>query len=121
MKVRALLGLVGLFMAGCGPNCQSTCAHVFDESECSIARPGIDSYEQIKNCVTACEYALSQPGEIGDYDPDRPNYSSNLELENERQAAAWMDCVWATAPEGSISGSDECRALDEGYCAPTNF
>ena len=121
MRVAALLSLVGLFATGCGPNCQSTCTHVFDRSECGIARPGIEPREQITNCVSACEYALSQPGEQGSYDPDRPNTSSGVELENERQAAAWMDCVWATAPEGSLSGSEECRALDEGYCAPTNF
>jgi hypothetical protein len=121
MRVGALVTLVAIFTAGCGPNCQSTCAHVFDPAECSIARPGIDPSEQVNNCASSCEYALTQPGEIGSYDPDTPNFASGVELENERQSAAWMDCVWATAPEGSLSGSNECRALDEGYCAPTNF
>ena len=121
MRVGALLSLVGLFAAGCGPNCQSTCSHLFDPSECAIARPNQKPSQQINDCVTACEYALSQPGEVGDYDPDTPNTSSSVELQNERQAAAWMDCVWATAPEGSLDGSDECRAIDEGYCAPTDI
>lgn len=121
MRAVALVGLVGLFTSGCGPNCQSSCAHVFDKAECGIARPGVEASEQVRDCTTACEYALTQPGEIGDYDPDTPNFSSGVSLDNERQAAAWMDCVWATAPEGSLSGSDECRSLDEGYCAPTNF
>ncbi len=60
-------------------------------------------------CVAACDDALDVPGDLDGYDPDERNVSGDkVILENEKQAAAWMDCVAETA----------CEGLEDGYCAP---
>lgn len=113
---RNLLGtavLTMLMATGCATtDCQSTCQRIYDESgsNCGIKIPGFDSQsEPLAQCIQGCEYALDRPGELGAYDPNVPNRSgSDIDLENERQAAEWMECV-AAVP---------CEDLSSGYCAP---
>ena len=94
----ALLGLAAL-MAGCGPNCQAACEKAFG-SECDIQRAGLTEEELWDDCVSECETALKTPGELDGYNPNEPNTSGeSVELHNDKQAAAWMDCVEQTACE----------------------
>jgi len=56
-----------------------------------------------------CESALKIPGEVGNYTPNEYTPASEpVTLENDHQAAVWMDCVAETS----------CEFLDGGYCAP---
>lgn len=103
------LGLAALYLSGCGPNCQSTCEKLYLESECNTQRPGRTTDELLQRCASECEEALKRPGEIGDYDPyDNSGSGSSIVLENELQAAVWMECVAESA----------CEKIDDGYCAP---
>lgn len=98
-----------LFAAGCGPNCQSTCNTLYQENECNIQSAGASRSELLKICNKECNLALSTPGELGDYKPHEYTPKSvTTELENDQQAAAWMDCVEAK----------DCTLLSDGYCAP---
>ena len=77
--------------------------------DCSISRPGRSDTELIDSCLTDCELALSTPGEVGAYDPFvQQGSNTSIELENERQASLWMECV----------EEQSCPRLSEGYCAP---
>lgn len=103
-------------LVGCGPNCQNTCDQIYNV--CGIDKPGQTAAELVRDCVSECEGALRESGEIGDYDPNRRRASAaSIRIENETQAAAWMDCVWFRAPDGT---PDQCADLDptSGYCAP---
>jgi hypothetical protein len=110
------LGLVALVAAavpisGCGPTCQSTCNRLYQEAEpsCNIQSVASDRTELLTRCNESCEDALDTPGEIGDYTPHEYTPSSkNIDLENDKQAALWMDCVAETS----------CEHLNDGYCAP---
>ena len=114
----ALLGL-GISLIGlvaCGPNCQNTCDQVYNA--CSIDKPGQTKSELLRDCNNECNSALQNSGEMGEYDPfARRSSSQSITLENETQAAAWMDCVWFYAPDAS---PDQCADLDpsSGFCAP---
>jgi NAD-dependent dihydropyrimidine dehydrogenase PreA subunit len=98
------------FVTACGPNCQSTCRRLYTTDGCNIERPGnITSDQLIGTCMDACEGALAKPGDLGTYNPfEAPGSSTSVTLDNEMQAAIWMDCVEATA----------CEDLGSGYCAP---
>ena len=116
-------------LAGCGgPDCNNTCQSLFSDGQvsvwhdgksvdklaCSLDVPGRNQTELINECVTECEAALDNPGDVGKYDytsGERPSSSSSIRLETDMQAAAWMDCVWETS----------CEYLDQGYCPPTAF
>ena len=105
--------LVGALMAslnvGCGPTCQSTCSRLYYEDECGIPTPGRDTDDAFRDCVGMCQGALKHPGEMGVYDPDeRLTSGESIELQNEVQAAAWMDCIEQTA----------CDQIEDGYCEP---
>jgi hypothetical protein len=105
-----------LALTACGPNCQSTCNRLYSSGsnsdgveDCSISRPGRSDTDLIDTCLTECEQALSEPGEIGAYDPFvQQGSNTSIELENERQAALWMECI----------EEQSCQRLSEGYCAP---
>ena len=109
-SIVSVLVLATAALAGCGPTCQSTCRRVYSPSECGIVTPGVDDWtEMYGDCVNSCEDALSQTGVLGDYDPDeRITNGTSVTLQNERQAAAWMDCVAET----------DCERLNDGYCEP---
>jgi len=110
-RISAFCSLVaaGWLASGCGPNCQSTCDRLYSGTgdSCDIQRPGTTQTELKTTCQNKCEEALSQPGELEGYDPDEPQGSASVTLENEKQAAVWMDCVAETA----------CEDLNL-YCAP---
>ena len=111
-----MLGSVVFYM-GCGPDCLSTCQRLHGDAvgtdgvaQCNIAVPGQEQSALIRECAASCEYAVARSGELDGYDPNvRTPPSEAQALANERQAAAWMDCVNATA----------CPDLGNGYCAPT--
>lgn len=102
-----LLSIVGLW--GCGPHCQGVCTKMIECPELSELRAGYSVDEAFDDCVTECENALLYPGTVGSYDPlDRNTSGENIELENEQQAAEWMECVDLLT----------CAKLADGYCAP---
>ena len=105
----AALGLISAVAVGCGPNCESTCGRLYQSEQCNIQSPGSDQEELITTCEDACEYALGRPGEVGDYNPTEYTPASvSVTLQNDKQAAVWMDCVAETS----------CEFLESGYCAP---
>ncbi len=107
----SLVAAAALAATGCGPNCQSTCERLYGTTgeSCSISRPGTTATELLTRCSNECEGALSVPGELEGYDPnERQGSSASVQLENEKQAAIWMDCIAETA----------CEDLNKGYCAP---
>jgi hypothetical protein len=120
MRATTLLLLFSAALAGgCGPDCNTSCEKIFGDSsgECNIQIPGkvgaSGREEMISACVAHCEYAMKRNGDIGDYSPnERASGDDDISLENEKQAALWMDCVAETS----------CTNLDKNYCAPVkNF
>ncbi|MCO4747904.1 MAG: hypothetical protein KC912_24135 [Proteobacteria bacterium] len=107
-----VLPLAGLLAAGCGPTCPTTCAKIYGQAadgNCNTAIPGQTNEASFDACVDMCEDALAIPGDLGGYNPNERVLSGELpELENEKQAAAWMDCI-----DGA-----SCQTLNDGYCAP---
>ena len=106
-------GLVVLtsVISSCGPTCQSTCSRLYSEDQCFIRRAGhVDQTDLRKRCMDECEDALKIPGTVAGYDPYESSGSSiNIELENEMQAALWMDCI----------NEQSCERLESGgFCAP---
>jgi hypothetical protein len=96
-------------LAGCGPNCQSTCEKLYLESECNIQRPGRSVDELLTTCNNNCEQALETPGEIEDFDPyDNSGSGSSVTIDNELEAALWMECIAESA----------CEKINDNYCAP---
>lgn len=110
MRVWFALIAATVVLEGCGPTCQSTCNRLYAAEECAIPTPGATPDDMYDQCVKDwCEPALDQPGVLGSYDPDARNSgSSTVDIVNERQAAAWMDCVAQT----------DCERINEGYCEP---
>jgi len=107
----AVVALALPLATGCGPNCQSTCNRLYTSGgdNCNIERPGMDQVDLIDQCMDVCEFALQKPGDVGSYDPNNLHGSSSaVDLENEKQAAVWMDCIANTA----------CEDLENGLCAP---
>ena len=120
MRVSAVaLFFVAAFASGCGPDCYSSCEKLYGDAagECNIQIPGKEGesgrQEMVSACVAHCENAMKQAGEIGDYAPnEKSSGNDDISLENEKQAALWMDCVADTS----------CDNLDKNYCAPVkNF
>lgn len=116
----ALVSVIGL-ASGCGAqhDCQSSCAKIFGstDGQCNIQVAGHSDdngqSDMIKTCENYCENAMSQSGEVGDYDPNvRASGNEDVGLDNEAQAALWMDCIEET----------DCADIGDNYCAPTtNF
>lgn len=120
MRLLVPLALIVVALSGCGPDCQNSCEKIFGDGqtpsgdqECAIQVPGVASDEMIRDCVGHCQAALRQNGEIGAYNPDEAvSGNDKVTLDNEKQAALWMECIDATA----------CEYLQEGVCAPVkNF
>lgn len=108
MRVWFALIAATAILEGCGPTCQSSCHRLYT-GECQLATPGATPEDMYLQCMDMCEPALGVPGDLGDYDPDqRHSGSSSVTIDNERQAAAWMDCVAQT----------DCQRISEGYCEP---
>lgn len=114
-----LLLLLTTLGAGCGPDCYSSCEKLYGAAagECDIQIPGKEGesgrQEMVSACVAHCQNAMSEAGEIGDYAPnEKASGNDDISLENEKQAALWMDCVVETS----------CDNLNKNYCAPVkNF
>ncbi|MBN2798912.1 MAG: hypothetical protein JXX28_07160 [Deltaproteobacteria bacterium] len=109
--MRVALGslLALLSLGGCGPYCQSVCTKMAECPELNELRAGYSADEAFGDCLDECENALLTPGVVGDYDPMERNVSGAvIELDNEKQAATWMDCVDGMS----------CEKLADGYCAP---
>ncbi len=114
----AIASLGAVTLSGCGENCQSTCRHVYDPSECGVVLPGVTPEELIKTCVNECEAALLRAGDMR-FDPNTtPAADDAWRLENEAEAAAWIDCVWTQAPAGKPEACDNIRPQEGGICAP---
>ena len=115
----ALLSLA-VMASGCGPDCQSTCQKLYGtKPNCGdpdpktgfngLVRYGNTREELLRQCEDECESALDNPGDVGNYKPKEYSaVSEAVELETDKQAALWMDCIAETS----------CKLLDEGYCAP---
>ncbi len=110
--MRFLVPGVALLLAGagCDKNCQNTCYRIYDPGECGIQVSGLSEQELKDTCVFNCTQALKEAGDMGTYDPYAPSPNENPSLDNEKQAAAWMDCVWQA----------ECSQLEVvgGICKP---
>lgn len=114
------LGFVAAWAAGCGPDCQSTCNKLYQTEQCGIVSPGQTQSELLSTCLDSCESALGTPGEVGDYDPNEYTPASvSVELQNDKQAAVWMDCVAETSC-CLLGAGNECSSdnATPGYCAP---
>ena len=112
MRLGILLAVVGVpaLLAGCSKNCQATCERIYG-AECDITIPGITTDELMTECQSDCEQALQQPGSMGNYNPyNQRDPTVDFHLENEKQAAEWMDCV----------SNATCEELDpvSGICYP---
>ena len=108
--VTFLIALTSLLVS-CGPTCQSTCSRLYSEDDCHIRRAGhTDQTELRTRCLDECETALKKTGDVEGYNPTESQGSSiNIELENESQAALWMDCI----------AEQSCERLETGgFCAP---
>lgn len=113
-SVVSLVAGLATLAVGCGPNCQSSCERMFNDvsPDCGLAVAGVEPDELIRRCLSDCEEALETPGEVGDYNPfDPAGTGASATLDNEKQAALWMDCVAETS----------CTDIDDGFCAPHSF
>jgi hypothetical protein len=105
--------LVGM-LTGCGPDCRSSCEKLYGDAagECNInvasASGEQGAAELVRDCSAQCEDAMSKTGELGDYDPNVRGSADSVTLQNEVQAAAWMECIVETS----------CDNLGDGYCPP---
>ena len=106
-------------LQGCGETCTTTCNHVYAESECGVIKQGSTPADLIKTCTEECENALLHAGDMGDYEPYEHHFiDDGLTLDNETQAAAWIDCVWDTAPEPGHQNTCDNLNPASGICAP---
>ena len=91
-----LLGTAMTGITACGPDCQTSCEKLYSQGgECKFTSPGDPSGEKsFAVCLEACEEAMEIPGDAGDYNPNEKTPSSqSIQLQNDQQAAMWMDCV----------------------------
>lgn len=117
--MRTLLPLIALglalpiALAGCGEvvSCANACQRAFrpDFPNCGVGAGLIDEDRALRDCEQECEDALRQNGDLNGYDPDdydSVDRSQTFTLDNEAQAAAWMECVVETS----------CEDLNDGFC-----
>ena len=102
---------VPLLLGGCGDSvsCQSACQRAFQSGECNIRVPGQTQDRLVRDCIRECEGALRRTGDVGNYDPNDRNSidrSEPFSLQNEKQAALWIDCVLESS----------CPRLNDGFC-----
>lgn len=115
------LSLAVVTLSGCATqhDCARSCEKLFGDKaeQCNIQVPGHTGdqgrQDMISACEDHCEQAMGQAGEVGDYNPNvRTSGNEDVFLENDAQAALWMQCIDETA----------CDDLNSNYCAPTtNF
>lgn len=116
---RPILGIsvAGLLLSACGPTCQSSCRRMYAEAECDgAAGQAFPAEDFIEGCIEQCDQALGVPGTVRSdtrfFDPDNVSPANqDFCLQNEAEAATWMDCVWSFSDE-------ECDAmLQQPRCA----
>ena len=91
-----IVGSSVLLTSACGPDCQTTCEKLYSQGgECQFVSAGDpDGEKNFARCMNECNDAVTTPGEAGDYNPNEKTPSSqSIELENDQQAALWMDCI----------------------------
>lgn len=109
---------VGLMLSvqGCTPTCSTTCQHYYEADQCDAPPAGLAREDAIAQCTNVCQDALQQTGPAPD--PTDPRFNPAVispptkspQITNEREAAAWMDCVWSFA-------DDVCPSrLGDQYC-----
>ena len=112
------LGVVGfgLQLAACGgPDCLSTCERLYragtdknGNAQCNLGE-GRAGGDQFDRCLEECNFAMETTGDIGSYNPQKKLEGEDIpDLENDQQAAAWMDCVLDAS----------CVNLNKNVCAP---
>ncbi len=95
-NVWLLGGLVLPWMISCGPDCQTTCEKLYAQgAACEFTSAGDPNGEKnFTRCMETCNEAIQTPGDAGDYNPNEKTPSSqSIDLENDQQAALWMDCI----------------------------
>ena len=113
MRIVATLAIlaVSVFATACGPDCQSSCQKLYgsiSNGDCNLPTPGSSAEDRTESCMDECVYAINRPGNIGSFDPSTPSSGTVAVLENEQQAALWMDCI-AVA---------DCTRISDGQCQP---
>lgn len=125
MRLIYLLPFVAAFAAGCGPDCQSSCERLYGDGpeSCDLQVPGATSDDMFSECLAHCNNAMARNGEVGAYNPNERAIGGEVTLDNEKQAALWMDCVAETACGSPVvDGQNSVPGLSTGICAPTmNF
>ena len=113
--MRALLVFFLTLPACATSDCLTSCQKIWgDQSgQCNLQDESIlsdaDRQDQINSCKSSCQTALARYGDLGGYEPNQKRQQSDTVcLENEQQAAVWIDCVTATA----------CEDLQSNWCAP---
>lgn len=105
--------LAVLSLVGCGPNCRDACDKLYGDADgqCNINVIGSEgdagAASLIQECQATCDGAMSKTGPVGTYNPNS-NADADQTIDNEKQAALWMDCVVEEA----------CDNLEKGYCQP---
>jgi hypothetical protein len=117
MRALALLTTTALLSTACGPTCASSCRRFYDQEACNAGPEGLATEDAIAQCTDICHSALQLTGPEPAADDRRFNpefiapATQQTTLANEREAAAWMDCVWSFS-------DDECGdRLGDRYCA----
>jgi hypothetical protein len=65
--------------------------------------------ENLATCNEACDEAMSQEGEVGDYDPySNQPHTQAVKLNNAAQAQLWGECI----------ADHSCLEIADGYCSP---
>ena len=112
----AALAMSSVVLTACQPTCQSSCTRFYSDEECGAGPAGQPTEEAIQTCISVCQEALQVPGEDVDSNDRRfnPDFVAQTNeshtLTTEREAAAWMDCVWSFE-------DDQCfERLDAQYC-----
>jgi hypothetical protein len=107
-----VVAVLGSLM-GCGPSCRTSCERLYGSGTdaCNIPVNGYEgeagANSLIIECTQTCESAMAESGAIGTYDPNSKT-DTKMSIGNEKQAAAWMDCVAETA----------CDNIQKGFCQP---
>lgn len=117
MRALFVVCLASVAAAGCQPTCTSTCNRYYAAEECGARPVGLTEDVAIRGCVQVCNDAMQQPGPAPSAN-DRRFVPTNIsdptrspQIVNEREAAAWMDCVW------SFESREECAdALGQQRC-----
>lgn len=119
------IALITLGACGDPKTCAASCDRFYAADQCDAAPAGIAQEEAIAGCTRECNAALQAPASDTDFDATDPWYENDRrfnpnfvapldkthELTNDREAAAWIDCVW-------YFSDTECNEkLSAQYCA----